>query len=309
MNGRSMALFLGVVALGSCYRPSFHDCQLQCVSASGCPQGLYCVDGFCRLDLEPADRCDLQDGGFVQLADAHLTDLDGSLQPLDGAVADAHTVPDARGPFDAHVADARVADARVIDASGPPDVACTCDPISQSCCGSGDACDIRASESECRDVTVAGQQAAACSAPEQCARGYTCLAGTCHEFCTSDSQCVGGGALCDVRVGSSTVMACTSLCDPVSSSGCAAGFACEVARSSTTSRWHTDCRAAGSVTAGGACVKNTDCGRGFVCTGNPARCAPYCNSQQGDEGCPGAPTCQISSDPPTVSGVEWGACL
>ncbi len=311
-----LAVLVAAAAVGeaSCYRPSFHDCQLQCTESAGCPLELVCLGGYCRVDVLPDSVCPAHDGG-LGLADA---DDDGADAPflIDASdVADSHTVADAH-IIDARVPDARVlADARIPDAA-TPDAACTCNPTTQSCCASGDACDLNASsQPECRDVSVAGQQAAVCTSPQECARSYTCIVaasstlGTCHEFCSSDAQCVGGSALCDLRVGSSSLMACTSLCDPLSGSGCEQGWACELARSPATGRWHSDCRPAGNVPAGNACTRNSQCGRGYVCAGSPGRCAPYCNSQQDENGCPGTPTCQIGSDPPTLSGVSWGACL
>jgi hypothetical protein len=298
----SLAMFVG-----GCYRPSFEDCQLRCDGPTGCPVELSCVEGYCRVEREPATICLIHDAG---VADGPVADapVDGP-DPADANRSDA-ALADAR-PVDAHAAvDARPIDAAQIDA------ACTCNPLTQSCCPAGDACDVPGGTPTCRDVTVAGQQAAVCASATQCAAGYTCVnggvssLGTCHELCDADSDCVGGGALCDLHAGSAAWLVCTSFCDPLSGSGCEPGWACELGQNPSSGRWHSDCRPAGQGAAGDACSKNSDCGRGFVCAGSPARCASYCNSQQQDDsGCPGTPTCQTDANSPVIDGVTWGACL
>ena len=263
------------------------------------------MTGYCRFESEPKLACPRGDASVPDpTIDARLAD---GPEPL----ADASELADARGPDARFDAAAPVPDARPVDAALPPDAACLCDPLEgQSCCSSGDACDIQANVARCRDVTSADQQAAACQTATGCAAGYSCVAGTCHEFCDDDGDCVGGGALCDLRVGTTAFRVCTSFCDPLSGSGCESGWACELGENPADDRWHTDCRAAGSVAPGGACSGNDDCGRGFACAGSPTRCVSYCNSQQQDDaGCPGTPSCQLGPASPVIDGVTWGVCL
>jgi hypothetical protein len=302
-----LLLTLGAAcAATGCYSPKFRDCQLSCDDVTGCPADLSCVAGYCRSADAPAVAC--LAGG----------DVDGSL-PLDpdaasadaqvlsdGAIvmADASHTVDAAGPSPIDAATPH------IDAAAPPDAAtCDCDPLGgQSCCGSGRTCDVIGGDPTCREVATAGQQAADCDAANQCAAGYSCVAGTCHELCDADGDCVGGGALCELPVGAWKV--CTSFCDALSGSGCESDWACGLQKRPGGTRWVSDCRVEGAGEAGDACTADAQCGSGLTCAGTPKHCASYCNStQSGGSGCPGTATCQMDADSPVIDGVTWGACL
>jgi hypothetical protein len=163
-------------------------------------------------------------------------------------------------------------------------------------------------EAECRVVMHSGQQAAPCASATACAPGYSCVNGTCHEFCDADGDCAGGGARCELPIADWQV--CTSLCDPLSSSGCQNGWACALGKRPGGTRWTTDCRVEGAGVEDSPCTSDTQCGRGLVCAGSPKHCARYCNSAQpGGSGCPGADDCVFDSNSPVIDGVTWGACL
>ncbi len=273
-----------------CYRPGFEDCQLTCSAAAeaSCPDGLVCAAGRCRTDeLAPACPQGPTDAG-EDTADASGEDA------IDAFVADAH--PEAP------------------DAAPQPDASCTCDPLSQSCCTAEDACDLTAGSAFCRDVTAAGMQAAVCSSPTECARGYSCMngagspPGSCHEFCDADGDCAGGG-LCDLLASASTTKVCTTACNPPTAAGCPEGSACQAAPNAEASRWHTDCRPAGPGGGGAACTSNDSCKIGFACVGAPLRCRKYCNlGAPGGSACPGQDEC-IALGTGVLDGTEWGVCM
>jgi hypothetical protein len=290
-------------ALAACYAPGFRDCQFSCDGEIGCPEGLICVTGECRTTATPATTC-LAGGG--DMADGSLTD---GPEPSDDS--STPTIDSSTPTIDSSTPTIDAAVPPPIDAAVPPVDAgtCDCDPLGgQSCCGGGKSCDVVGDDAVCRAVTLSGQQAAPCTSATQCAPGYSCMNGTCHEFCDADGDCMGGGGLCELPI--ADWQACTSACDPLSSSGCQTDWACTIGKRPGGTRWTTDCRVEGASALGAPCSADTQCERGLVCAGSPKRCARYCNSgQSGGSGCPGTPTCVFDSSSPVIGGITWGACL
>lgn len=55
--------WVAVVLVGSCYKdPQFGDCALTCTNELGCPDGLSCLDGMCRV-AGHMGSCAVPDGG------------------------------------------------------------------------------------------------------------------------------------------------------------------------------------------------------------------------------------------------------
>ena len=53
---------MAVALVSGCYAPSARDCSYRC-NDGNCPTGLFCVDKFCRDDLDPGNRCSPGIGG------------------------------------------------------------------------------------------------------------------------------------------------------------------------------------------------------------------------------------------------------
>jgi hypothetical protein len=299
----SISLLAGTLLGAGCYRPSFEDCALTCSTSQICPDDLHCIAGLCRLSETPG-AC-----------------------PAPRPDADVSTPDAPPGTPDADVADAPpgTPDARPVDAAMPPDASTmctTCDPVAQSCCETGLACDLSAAgEAFCRGASVTGStQGIPCTIGSECARGYTCVAPdgtavtgdtTCHEFCTVDSMCGGQGGFCDVKVAGTGIEACTTTCDPATSTGCQTGFSCTPARAADGSRWHTDCRrVTQSGSQGTACTIDEQCRKGLICAASVQKCEKLCNvNAPGNSACGGGTSC-VALDPTAVfNGIPWGACL
>ena len=293
----SILLLSAALLVAACYRPSFEDCALTCSTSNLCPDDLHCVAGLCRLSATPG------------ACPAPEPDADVS-------APDASDAPDAPpGTPDASPADATLAP----DA----DTMCTtCDPVTQSCCESNLACDLSAAgEAFCRGSSPTGStQGIPCTIGSECAGGYTCVAPdgtavtgdtTCHEFCAGDATCGGQGGFCDVKVAGTSIKACTTTCDPASSTGCQTGFSCTPARAADGSRWHTDCRRVTSSGVQGApCVIDEQCRKGLICAASVQKCEKLCNvATPGNSACGGGSSC-VALDPSAVfNGIAWGACL
>jgi hypothetical protein len=292
MSVRFVRWVLAALLLAGCYRPSFEDCALTCGPGGLCPDDLSCQDGFCRAETR-ASACPGPDAAILPPIDAEEPVIDA-----DETLPDASPVPDAP--------------------PGQPDASCTCNPLSQSCCPSDDACDVQAAGAPfCRAVSTGGQQSDACTDGTRCARGRTCVSpeggfvagrSSCHEFCSSDADCQGGGGLCDEAVTGTTFKVCTSACSPLGQTGCATGYACTVKLSSFTDRWHTDCRDEGTLSSGQSCTSDDQCRAGLVCGPTTLKCARLCRVGGGGNNCTGNQTCKPFGTGALIAGVEYGFC-
>src|SRR6266540_834197 len=112
--GRWMVAAVVLASVG-CYRPAFEDCAIACGADTLCPDDLHCVAGVCRIDPQPAEDCPgpTPDGAVTPAPDA-------STSP----------VPDAAPPPDVNP---------LAPDAGPCQ---TCDPVAQTCCAPGMACDL-----------------------------------------------------------------------------------------------------------------------------------------------------------------------
>lgn len=261
-------------------------------------------------------------GGGPDAADAEVAD-DGDV-PDDGAVTDDGAPPD--GPTDG----ASAIDAG--DAAGPVDAAidannCSTQPCSlfpQCGCTAPLACDLDFTDlmgNSCRGVTAAGTEASACSLFTECAAGYVCAGGRCHEWCGADSDCPQPRALCAIPITNAgapvtPTLTCSSNCDPVNiaAGGCPAGDKCgffSVDRAGAPIRV-VDCAPAGAGGHGTACTADSACAANTLCSTVSAqqRCRRVCNRTAGGQECATLPgtTCIGFTNPLTVAGVEYGVC-
>ena len=199
-----------------------------------------------------------------------------------------------------------------------PACLCTCDPLQQSCCAGGETCDLVAPSfaAECRSVSSGGEQGERCQAPEECGRTLSCVMepdavdGTCHRFCSADGDCAGGGGLCALSLGMTTVRVCTTGCNPFDSQGCPSEFSCIISYEGTGGgRAWTDCRVHGDGDTGASCTGDADCKREKVCRGAPAgTCTEYCSTADSST-CPSPMTCMpLDQSGVVIGGIDWGYC-
>jgi hypothetical protein len=224
-----------------------------------------------------------------------------------------------------------------------------CDLDTQCGCGDGEACDLDASQfasagTECRRADQGGQNQSACSAPEDCAPGYSCFGspGQCRKYCDADGEC--GFGYCAIQAaydaGGETAEVpgaslCTKACKPESGSGsgCPDDFGCYFyhrdpngAPQSGDEYWYTDCRIAaatgGRHDATCSVRGDSDCAPGYNClritytssdgsSRTEHRCRQTCvwtvNGQPGSRTCAGGRVCRQLNDV-VVGDTEYGSC-
>jgi hypothetical protein len=194
-----------------------------------------------------------------------------------------------------------------------------CDP-SVGVCGDAGVCVLDESAPRCVDVGMEGElgKGEACMTPDDCARGLACVmrrgGGVCAALCCPDEsatcgdlteRCAGTGTLVDgtptdwwTCVGPRTcdVLEPDATCDP--------GEGCYIVSSSRD----TDCRRAGALDVGDACVMQEDCGPGLFCLiGAPMpTCARICaiGATSGPRACPsGEGSCIAYAYSPDGTGI------
>ncbi len=202
---------------------------------------------------------------------------------------------------------------------GGDDCANGCNLAQQSCCGSGEACDLLSGETICRAGIGTGTETSECTVNEDCAAGYSCIQvlflgrSECVKWCDADDDCVGPGGVCDLTISfDGTVIpgavTCTPNCDPIASSGCPAGWGCHVYQRADGLGNETICAPAGGGIQGSSCADENECAPGFTCVVSLAQCLANCPVGAA-ETCPGGLTCASFDNRPTIGGVEWGVCL
>jgi hypothetical protein len=187
-----------------------------------------------------------------------------------------------------------------------PNAACAL--FAQCGCEPGQTCDVKdnAGNTQCLS---AGTRAMGevCTATTSCARGLTCVFGTCHAFCPeADAACTtprtdrciqvnaGGGPIPGYKV-------CTVACDlDDPGSTCGGGAACFV-----DDKGMTDCQTGGQAAENEACPSGNDCAPGLVCINPGPICKRWC--RVGTDTCPGG-ACRSFATKVVVRGVEFGAC-
>lgn len=269
--------------------------------------------------------CATAGDGTAGGADARLIPLDDAGNPI---------LPDAGGPGTPDSGGPGTPDA---SNPGTPDsgTPAMCTLVPNSGCGAGMACDLSCSATscttDCRSVTTAGTDTSTCPSFFDCAAGYVCLGATpstssCHEYCSTDSQCMTGpGGLCviqivfgsppmDVIIDGMLVKTCSRNCNPITGTGCPSTWGCHVYQEAMGAmRFFTDCTPPGPMGQGGSCTSDADCQGGFTCVndGVSTFCAKNCryNPAPSPSDCLAGTGCVGLTSMPTIAGQEYGVCI
>lgn len=257
-------------------------------SAATCPQdcgGGTCGNGICEA-TETATNCP----------------ADCSVNPECGdgvcnGTETAATCPDDCG---GSVCGDGTCDADEDAATCPADCGCTdpiCDLYPQCGCTGGQKCSLDTANNRACLSAGTTQPGGICTVDTSCAAGSICLGrnndgtqGQCLAYCdpTTQAGCTGTTSYCQELVDSGSVPIpgagiCTLTCQPHNpTSGCPAGYTCEIYTHPVTDVSFTDCHAdVGTGTYDDSC--------------DPAN-GPYCSAGYG---------CFTSGSPPTSSCFQW----
>lgn len=211
------------------------------------------------------------------------------------------------------------------DAGSDPDTGPTCAKLNNACgvdpqcgCSSLETCDLDSNGTAgCISAGVA-QLGRACAGTQSCARGLTCVFGTCRPFCSNaNAACAvantnvctqvtlqDGGAVPNFKV-------CQVDCDLRDPNACGGTNAAGTAGCVHDGQGHTDCEAAGTVAENNACSNAARCAPGLICVypsnqPNNLRCKKWC--RVGVSADCGGQTCTGFSTKVMVGSVEYGSC-
>jgi hypothetical protein len=216
------------------------------------------------------------------------------------------------------------------DAGGVPDDDAgqeeLCTLVEQTGCPDGQACDLddeHLSEgaTACRPIDEDGDEESTCAEVAECGAGYTCVSdpaggGSCMAWCAGHADCDGPGSSCRVQlideeeeeIPGATL--CTQACNPITSNGCPATWACRIEGQSAGI--HTRCRPSGDGRQMDPCDGDGDCDHGFACVdgGVGVTCLRSCRvGVLGVCAAFAGTTCRGFVEPTVIGGIEYGACL
>ena len=240
--------------------------------------------------------------------------------PRDARIADGSLLPDSSVPYDGAASDSGVADSGTSDASADSGTALACggrcDPV-VGLCPAG-VCLLGTSGPRCAATGGRGLPGSHCAALSDCATGLSCFltraGGVCGSVCCpaenlggagtcdADQRCGGTGVLVDGS--SSAFRRCVGPrpCDVFTPDlVCDRGEGCYIVDAEGT----TDCRVAGTASAGEACVDQNDCAPGFACSGLVApSCVRICSLRPDGVPCPtGEGMCVAHAQSPPGTGL------
>lgn len=237
--------------------------------------------------------------------------------PADAATPDPiKSSPDA-GPPVAPVGDASAPDAPDDCVRASPGGACGLVP--QCGCAATETCDVKDTGGTVECV-AAGKAAMgrACTSTAGCAKGLTCVGGTCHAYCVdAGSACgqLGTGAciqLQDNGIDVPNLKVCAVTCDLRDASACGGTTAAGTAGCVVDDHGNTDCLSVGTAALDAACSPAVDCAPSLVCvtvTQGPATssvCKKWC--RVGTNDCGAGVSCTGFQTKVLVEAVEYGVC-
>ncbi|MBS2016544.1 MAG: hypothetical protein JST00_26910 [Deltaproteobacteria bacterium] len=191
-----------------------------------------------------------------------------------------------------------------------------CGVAPQCGCTATETCDVQDSAGNVACITAGkGAMGVPCATSAGCARGLTCVFGTCHELCgnpggkcttpkTSDClqvKSTGGAAVPNLAV-------CLVACDLRDPNACGGTTAVGTGVCMVDDKGVTDCQEGGTRTLGQTCSPTDDCGPALVCvtSGGSSTCRKWC--RVGTNDCGGATVCGGFSTKVMVGTTEYGAC-
>jgi len=327
----------GRCVVASCVEEGGCDGPRECEGPADCPtSAATCADVECTrsgtcFESPAHDRC----------ADGEVCDVESGCVPVmstELALGDPCTPPQACGSglvcverFGIDTGSCRTACAASAECSGSlrcvefgAGMACAgngCDPVAQTGCDPGDACDVISRADLEGTVThlTDCRRADAVAPPNRCVAGMTCAPGAlcvnlsgarhCMQICAGEADCA-GPTQCLQLDAEVPFGVCTADCDLLANTGCPAGLDClagtipRVDGGRTTAAF---CVAAGAVPIGGSCDSAAfGCEAPAACIGG--RCVALCDRAASD--CTPPATCQAFSEgDPAVSGTPVGVCL
>jgi len=225
--------------------------------------------------------------------------------------------------------DARTEDPKVdpsSDASAEADAPDTCKRSAPSNkCGLAPQCGCTLAETcEVEDGTGAvdcvtaglATMGSACVNTSGCARGLTCVYGTCHAYCGNPgSPCTepktGGCEQVNKADGTAVpnLSVCRVACELRDVNGCGGTSSAGTGVCQVDDLGNTDCAKGGTRTVGQTCGATDLCGPGTVCAGNATvgnTCRKWC--RVGTNDCGGAVACTSFTTKVMAGGVEFAGC-
>ncbi len=168
------------------------------------------------------------------------------------------------------------------------------------------------------DCVTAGlaPMGSACVNTAGCARGLTCMYGTCHAYCGNPgSACTApktGGCEQVKNTGGTAIpnlSVCRIACDLRDATACGTTSSAGTGVCQVDAAGNTDCAKGGTRTVGQTCTPTDDCGPTLVCAGNVTNgntCRKWCRVGTAD--CGGAVACVAFAPPVVVNGVGYAGC-
>jgi hypothetical protein len=214
------------------------------------------------------------------------------------------------------------------DASAPEPTDCktaapsnACGLVPQCGCGPSETCDIVDAKGTVACVAFGkAPMGHPCTATPGCAKGLTCLFGTCHAFCAEPGKACGEpgtGACVQVSgqggVAIPNLAVCRVECAPHDPASCGGKTNAGVGVCFVDSEGGTDCQEGGTRLQGQTCSPTDDCGPGLVCV-KPSvgsdTCKRWC--RVGTNDCGGSTQCQSFATKVFVASstgsTEYGVC-
>ncbi len=197
-----------------------------------------------------------------------------------------------------------------------------CGLVPQCGCTLAETCDVADSAGNTQCVTAGtATEGKPCTTTAGCARGLTCVFGTCHELCNDTSKACTtssgtGGACINVQTtGGGSIPGydvCLVKCDLRDASACGGTTAAGTGACMADDKGNTDCEKTTGNQGDGQTCTGTDCAPGLVCVSvtsggsTSSLCKKWC--LVGSSDCGTGKTCGGFATKMMVDGKEYGAC-